>query len=104
MNFIFIYITCKDREEAIKIGKELVESKLAGCVNIFPSMTSIYNWKENIEVADESVLIVKTKESLFKEICDLVSKIHSYTTPCILSFPIQNGNEEYLQWLSSNMK
>lgn len=101
---IFVYITCKNKEEAIQIGKSLVTAKLAGCVNILENMTSIYEWEGNLEVAEEVILIAKTNESLFKEIISHVKKIHSYTVPCILSIPIQNGNEEYLKWLESGIK
>ncbi|MBP9884744.1 MAG: divalent-cation tolerance protein CutA [Leptospiraceae bacterium] len=104
MNLIFVYITCKNKEEAILIGKSLVTSKLAGCVNILEQMTSIYEWKGQLEVSEEVILIAKTNESLFNEIIFHVKKIHSYTTPCILSIPIQNGNEEYIKWLESGLK
>jgi len=104
MNLIFVYITCKDKEEAILIGKSLVTSKLAGCVNILEQMTSIYEWEGQLEVTEEVILIAKTNESFFQEIISHVKKIHSYTVPCILSIPIQNGNEEYLKWLESGLK
>jgi periplasmic divalent cation tolerance protein len=104
MKIIFVYITCKNIEEAILIGKSLVEFKLVGCVNIFEQMTSIYQWEEKMEVAKEVVLIGKTNESLFDEIVSKVKQVHSYTTPCILSIPIQNGNDDYLQWLASGLK
>lgn len=101
---IFVYITCKNKEEAMSIGKSLIATKLAGCVNILNQMTSIYEWEGNLEVAEEVILIAKTNESLFHEIISHVKKIHSYTVPCILSIPIQNGNEEYLKWLESGLK
>ncbi len=101
---IFVYITCKNKEEAMSIGKSLVTIKLAGCVNILEQMTSIYEWEGNLEVTEEVVIIAKTNESLFNEIISHVKKIHSYTVPCILSIPIQNGNEEYLKWLESGLK
>ena len=101
---IFVYITCKNKEEAMSIGKSLVTIKLAGCVNILEQMTSIYEWEGNLEVTEEVVIIAKTNESLFNEIISHVKKIHSYTVPCILSIPIQNGNEEYLKWLEAGFK
>lgn len=101
---IFVYITCKNKEEGMFIGRSLVEAKLAGCVNIIEHMTSIYEWEGKIEINEEVILIAKTNESLFEEIIFHVKKIHSYTVPCILSIPIQNGNEEYLKWLESGLK
>ena len=104
MLMIFVYITCKNKEEAIFIGRSLVEAKLAGCVNIFEQMTSIYEWDGKIEIGEEVVLIAKTKEIFFEQITSHVKSIHSYVIPCILSIPIQNGNEEYLKWLESGLK
>lgn len=104
MDTIFIYITCKDKLEAIEIGKQLILSKLAGCINIFPPMTSIYKWKGELEMNEESVLIAKTRSDLYEKIKQKVKEIHSYSVPCILSIPIQNGNEEYLSWLESGLK
>lgn len=104
MNFILLYITCKNKDEAIFIGKSLVELKLAGCVNILEQMTSIYQWEGKLEIAQEVVLLVKTTENLYAEINSHVKEIHSYKVPCLLSIPIQNGNEEYLQWLITGMK
>lgn len=104
MKIIFCYITCKNKEEAISIGKSLVESKLAGCINILENMTSIYKWEGKLEVAEEVVLIAKTKDALLDEIISHVKQIHSYTTPCVLSIPIQNGNENYVKWLESGLK
>lgn len=104
MKMIFVYITCKNKEEALSIGKSILEAKLAGCINIIDSMTSMYEWEGRLEISEEVILIAKTNESLFDEINLHIKKIHSYTTPCILSIPIQNGNEEYLKWLESGMK
>lgn len=104
MKIIFVYITCKNKEEAISIGKSLVIAKLAGCVNILENMTSIYEWKGQLEEANEVVLIAKTNESLFDEVVSHVKRIHSYSIPCILSIPIQNGNNEYIKWLESGLR
>ena len=60
MKFIFTYITTKDKEQAMSIGRTLVEERLAACVNIFEPMTSIYRWKDEICCDSEAVLIAKT--------------------------------------------
>ncbi|MBK8398195.1 MAG: divalent-cation tolerance protein CutA [Leptospiraceae bacterium] len=101
---IFVYITCRDKEEAIRISKTLVIEKLAGCVNIIEKMTSIYEWEGQLEVSEEVVIIAKTNESLFTEITSRVKEIHSYKVPCILSIAIKDGNEDYIKWLESGIK
>jgi len=100
---IFIYITCKDKKEAEKIGLVLIKKRLAACCNIFP-IGSVYRWKGKIVKAKEVVLIVKTLKGNFKIIEKEVRKLHSYTIPCVLEIPIKRGNKNYLNWLGKEVK
>lgn len=99
MNYIFAYITAGSKEEACAIGRTLVEEKLAGCVNILDGMTSIYRWNNEIEEAEETVLIAKTRESLFERLVERVRELHSYDVPCIVELSVGRGNRDYLEWL-----
>lgn len=101
MNCFLVYITCSGASEAKKIAHALVEEKLAACANIFPSVVSVYEWEGDIQEEQESVLILKTIEDNLDQIQKRVKKLHSHSVPCILEFPIQSGNEEFLQWISS---
>ena len=89
--YAFVYITTSGEEESKKIGKTLVEEKLAACVNIIPSIESIYLWKGEIEADEESLLIAKTKVETIDKIIKKVKEIHSYETPAILAIPIIAG-------------
>jgi periplasmic divalent cation tolerance protein len=102
-SIVFVYITCRDKSEAMHIGKVLVETKLAACVNIFDGMTSLYWWKEKVEESNEAVLIAKTTKSRFIELAKQVKKLHSYECPCILQLEVKKGNEEYIKWLLRNL-
>ena len=68
----FIYMTASSKTEAQKIGKALVESRLAACVNILDNMQSIYRWEEKVQEDAEVVLIAKTTESLVAQLIDKV--------------------------------
>lgn len=98
---VFSYIICKNKAEAKKIGKILLQDRLAACVNVFDNMDSMYWWKGKIEVANESVLIAKTTRKLFSELSKKVKSIHSYKVPCILQLEVKDGNKEYIDWLTS---
>ena len=98
---VFAYITCKNKSEAKKIGKILLQAKLAACVNIFDNMESMYWWKGKIESANETVLIAKTTKKLFPKLSKKVKSIHSYSVPCILQLEVKDGNKEYVNWLLS---
>ncbi len=101
---VFAYITCKNRPEAKKIGKILLQEKLAACVNILNHMHSMYWWKGKIEQANEAVLIAKTTKKLFPKLSKKTKAIHSYSVPCILQIPVSDGNKEYVKWLLENLK
>lgn len=99
MNFNLIYITVKNKDEAKRIGRLLVENRLAACVNIIDNMNSIYHWEGKMQDDNEAILIAKTRETLVNKVIEKVKSIHSYSCPCIVSLPILEGNKEYLAWL-----
>lgn len=102
MPFCLVYVTVPNKKEAIELSKNLVKQKLAACVNIIDSVTSIYNWNDQLQEDSEIILLVKTKEEKFKELQQKIMTIHSYETPCILKIDIKDGNENYLNWLNAN--
>ena len=103
MQYYSIYVTAGDEDEAKKIGKILVEEKLAACVNIHP-IRSIYRWEGNIEEEDEAAMFVKTKAGLADEVIKRVKELHSYEVPCIVSLPIAKGYPDYLKWIEESTK
>ncbi|MDD5617124.1 MAG: divalent-cation tolerance protein CutA [Candidatus Methanoperedens sp.] len=100
--FSVVYITAGSMDEAKSIGRVLVEERLAACANIFP-ITSIFRWKDNIEEAGEFGIIVKTRTYRVKDIENRVKQIHSYEVPCIVSFKIGSGSEDYLKWIGESV-
>lgn len=99
MPAIIAYIAAKDREEALKIGKSLVESRLAACINVLDGMQSIYWWEGKLETANECVLIAKADASRQGEIVAKVKELHGYTVPCVIFWPLTGGNPDYLDWI-----
>ncbi|MGC8941414.1 MAG: divalent-cation tolerance protein CutA [Sulfurihydrogenibium sp.] len=104
MDYIVVFITTSSLEEAKKIANYLVENKIAACINIVEKVNSTFFWKGNIENYDESLLIVKTKRSLFNKLKEEVKKLHSYTVPEIIAIPIVEGSEDYLNWIDETVK
>jgi periplasmic divalent cation tolerance protein len=99
MEEIVVFITASDEDEAAKIAKTLIESKLAGCVNIIKNIRSIYRWQGKIEDEKEVLMVVKTQKILFDSLMKKVKELHSYTVPEIIALPIIQGSEDYLKWL-----
>lgn len=97
----FVYMTAGSKAEAARIGRELVESRLAACVNILDGMNSIYRWEGEVHQDSEAVLIAKTRESLLPELVAKVESLHSNDCPCIISWPIEGGSHSYLEWMAN---
>ena len=96
---IVVFITVSGEEEARKIAEMLVNGRKAACVSIVPRVDSLFWWEGRLDSARESLLLVKTKASLFPEIVELVKRVHSYEVPEIIALPIIAGSEDYLKWL-----
>ena len=94
-----VYITAKNKEEALAIGEKLVSMRLAACANVTDDVTSVYRWEGKIEKSVEAVLIVKTREKLLSEVKDAVRKLHSYSCPCIEAIPVIDADKEYAEWV-----
>ena len=104
MKINLIYITTVDKEQARAIGKELVETQLAACVNIIENMNSLYMWQGKLQDDKEVILIAKTTETRVPELVAKVKALHSYDCPCILSIPLSGGNESFLEWIANEVK
>lgn len=102
-NYIVVFITVKEAEEAQKIAKALLKRRQAACVNILPGVESHFWWKDKLDSAKEILLIVKTKESLLPDLIKSVKKIHSYSIPEIIALPIVGGSRDYLEWIDSEI-
>ncbi len=101
MSAAFVYITTESVEQAEHIGRALVEARLAACVNILPGMRSIYHWQGQIETAQETVLIAKTRMTRADELVARVKELHSYDVPCAVVLPILKGNPDFLRWIDA---
>lgn len=103
MSVRFIYMTAGKLEEAQKIGRELVASRLAACVNLFPHMNSIYIWDGKLQEESEVVMIAKTTEARVSDLIARVKSLHSYSCPCIVSLKVEDGFPPFLEWVSGSV-
>ena len=96
---IVILITTGTDGEARRVAEALLEHRKAACVNIVPKVTSLFWWEGQMDSDQESLLIVKSKASLFDEIVSLVKEVHGYDVPEVIALPIVGGNPDYLDWI-----
>src|SRR6185295_16052637 len=96
---IVVLSTCDSEEQAKKVARHLVESRLAACVNILPAARSVYRWKDKIEDAEEWLLVIKSRRDRFNALRDALLKMHTYEVPEVIALPVVDGSEAYLAWL-----
>ena len=101
MECCFCYVTAGSRDEAMAIGRALVEERLAACANLIEGMTSVYRWRDTIQEDREVVLIAKTRRELVDRLTARVRELHSYETPCVVALPLQGGNPAFLNWIAA---
>ncbi len=94
-----IYMTAGGAEDARRIGKALVEARLAACVNLIEGMKSMYWWEGAVQEDAEVVMIAKTRAALVEPLTAKVRELHSYDCPCVVAVPIAGGNPAFLEWI-----
>lgn len=95
----FVYMTVGSRDEALNIAEEVIREKLAACANVFSPVTSIYEWKGELNRDEETVVVMKTHEGRLDFLTDRLVQLHSYECPCVVSVPIDSGHEPFLDWV-----
>ncbi|MGQ9582256.1 MAG: divalent-cation tolerance protein CutA [Thermoplasmatota archaeon] len=97
--FVWVYITARDRSEALRIARRALKMRLAACANILSPIRSFYWWKGRLEGSKEVALVLKTRFSLLQPLVSEIKKAHSYKVPCIVALPIKGGNADFLRWI-----
>ncbi|HBU22322.1 TPA: divalent-cation tolerance protein CutA [Candidatus Beckwithbacteria bacterium] len=104
---VLAYITCESVKQAKVIGRHLLNKKLTGCVNIFPTMQPMFLWPPKSGKIDESkevVLLVKTLKSRYKAVEKEVIKMHTFDTPCVLEIPVGRVAKKDFDWIKGEVK
>lgn len=103
MSPCIVYMTASDRDEALRIGRALVDERLAACVNVLGEITSIYRWEDALQQDCEVAFIAKTVEDKVAALTERVNELHSYDCPCVVAVPISAGAPAFLSWLQTEI-
>jgi periplasmic divalent cation tolerance protein len=102
--YVQITTTTPSREDATRIADVLIGRKLAACVQIIDTIDSIYWWDGKVEKATEWLCAVKTEKRLFAEVEAAIKDVHPYDVPEIIAFEVAAGSDDYLAWLSRELR
>ncbi len=103
MSVVSVYATFADPEEAERIGRQVVEERLAACINILGPCRSIYRWQGAIESADEVAAIFKTSAAVADRLITRIAELHSYDVPAITVWPIDKLLGAYGDWVEESV-
>ncbi len=99
MSVSLVYVNTADRAEAQRIGRAIVDARLAAGANILPEISSVFHWQGGVREAGEAMLILKTRSELIDAVIDRVRALHSYECPSVVAVPVTAGNPDYLAWV-----
>ena len=101
---IMVITTVGSEQQAITIAEELIQQELVACVNILPTMRSIYRFKGKVFDDEENMLILKTTRDLFTDVSAVISQLHTYEVPEIVAFSVEHCKDEFLDWIRQNVR
>ena len=101
-DFVVVLVTAGDAGEAERIGRTLVEERLAACANVVGPIRSVYRWQGAVEEAAEHLLLVKARADDLPALEARVRALHSYQVPEVLALPVAAGSAAYLAWLAQS--
>ena len=93
---LVILVAAENRQEAVRMGEEMVNAKLAACANIISGIQSIYRWKGKVVKAEEVLLILKSTKSRYRALEKAIRAIHTYEIPEIIALPVKEGLDQYI--------
>jgi periplasmic divalent cation tolerance protein len=96
---IVVLTNLPDSDSAFNLARELVQLRLAACVNVLSPTTSFYRWEGKIEEATEIPVLIKSTRERYAELERAIRERHPYSVPEIIAWPIEQGLPEYLRWV-----
>lgn len=103
MTVVSVYAVFADADEAERIGRQMVDERLAACVNILGPCRSIYRWQGAVESADEVPAILKTTAAQADALVARIAALHSYDVPCVTVWPIDKLLVSYAEWVEGSV-
>lgn len=103
MSVVSVYAVFANADEAERIGRAMVEERLAACVNLLGPIRSIYRWQGAVESADEVAAIFKTSHAQADALITRIAALHSYDVPCVVTWPIDKITSAYAEWVEQSV-
>jgi periplasmic divalent cation tolerance protein len=103
VSVISVYVLFANAEEAERVGRTVIEERLAACINVLGPVRSIYRWQGAVETSEEVAAILKTSHIEADALITRIAALHSYEVPCIATWPIDKILRSYADWVEDNV-
>ena len=103
MSVVTVYAIFADADEAERIGRTVVQERLAACINVLAPCSSIYHWQGEIQTSEEVPAILKTTVEAADALISRIAGLHSYEVPCIAVWPIDKLLLGYADWVEQSI-
>lgn len=101
---LIVLCTCPDEQTARRLAAEVVEARLAACVNIVPGLTSVFFWEGEVQSEGEQLLVIKTSDAAYSSLEERLVQSHPYDLPEVIACPIEKGLNGFLDWVSEQTR
>jgi len=103
MTPVIVLTTVGTTFDPLPLATQLVEKRLAACVNVIPQIQSVYRWQGKIENDSEKLLLIKTADSRLEELKKALFAAHPYEVPEFVVLQPVELSDAYKAWLLSNV-
>ncbi len=100
-NYQLILCTCPDQAAGRRLASALLEQKLAACINLIPTVQSLYYWQEQVHCESECLMLIKSHKKCYSALEAFIKQQHSYEVPEVIALSLAQGSSSYLKWMAS---
>ncbi|CAG4884334.1 Divalent-cation tolerance protein CutA [Georgfuchsia toluolica] len=104
METLLVFTHLPDAASAQALAANLIESRVAACVNILAPCRSVYRWQGKIEIAEEVPLLIKTTAERYAALERAIRTQHPYELPEIVAVPLSKGLPAYVDWVAEETR
>ena len=101
MTAIAVVTTVGTRDDARRLGRALVERRLAACAQI-SEIESCYVWNGVLREEPEFRLVLKTTDARYAALEQAIRELHPYELPAIHALPFAQIHPPYAAWIEAN--
>lgn len=101
--FVLVFSTFPDGEQAREVARVVVSERLAACGNVLPSVTSVYVWQGEQRESTEVLVLFKTRREIYPALEARLKSLHPYEVPELVAVELATGLPAYLAWVAESV-